>query len=112
MFAPNCTLRSGRRRALRRHVHRVERLARGHEEPVALRTTERDVAADFGKTDPAEQLAVGIPHGDAAVAETATARVAVARHPEVPVDVAARSVGTALDSVDHEVGEALAVRQL
>src|SRR5947208_830289 len=103
---------SRRRGALRRDEHRVERLPRGHEEPIALRPSERDVGAHLGQADPAQQLAVRIPHGDAAVAEPASAGIAVARDPEVPADVGAHAVGAALDAVHHEVAEELLVRHL
>src|SRR5262249_62157041 len=53
-----------------------------------------------------------IPHGDAAVAEPASAGIAVARDPEVSAHVGAHPVGTALHAVHHEVAEELLVRQL
>src|SRR5262249_46898488 len=60
-----------RRRALSVDVHRVERLARRHEQAIAFRSAEADVGAHFRQADAAEQLAVGRPHGDAAVADAA-----------------------------------------
>src|SRR5262245_66450841 len=89
---------SARRGALRCGVERVQRLAAAHEQPVALGPAERDVGAHLGQPDASEELAFGRPHGHAAVTETAPAGVAVARHPDVAVDVAARAVGAALDT--------------
>src|SRR5476651_667554 len=95
--------------ALRVHVDRVDRLARRHEQPVALRSAEAEIAADLGKTDAADQLALRRPDGDAVVPDRAAG---VARAPDVAVDVAAHAVGRALDAVDHEVREDAAVRHL
>src|SRR5688572_18291620 len=49
-------------------IHRIERLPCGHEKSIAFRATEGDVGAHFRQTDAADQLAVGVPHRDAAVA--------------------------------------------
>src|SRR5580700_4373376 len=49
---------STRRGALRRHLKQVERLARGHEQPVALRSAESQVGADLGQADTPDQLAL------------------------------------------------------
>src|SRR5262245_49843918 len=95
-----------RGRALRGSVHRVERLAGGHEQPVPLGTAEADVAADLRQPDPTDQLAVRIPHRDAAVADAPSG---IARTPEVALDVAAHAVRSALHAVDHEAREELAV---
>jgi hypothetical protein len=46
---------------LRGEIDRVERLARGHEQPVALWAAEADVAADLRQTDAADQLALRRP---------------------------------------------------
>src|SRR2546422_1340831 len=100
------------RRPLRVDVERIQRLARGHEEAVTLGTSEAEVAADLGQPDAADELAFRRPDGHAAVAERTAARRAVARHPDVAVDVAASSVGAALDAVDHEVAEQLLIGQL
>src|SRR3982751_718854 len=102
----NASARSG---ALRCRVHGVERLARGHEQAVALRATESDVAADLGQADTAEQLAFRRPHGDAAIADGAAG---IARAPDIALDVAAHAVRSAFDPVDHEVREPLAVGEL
>ncbi len=67
---------------LRVDVDRVERLARGHEEAVALRAAEADVAAHLRQADAPDQLAVGIPDRDAVVADRPAG---VARAPEVAV---------------------------
>jgi hypothetical protein len=59
---------SARSRALRRGIHGVERLARGHEKAVALGTAEAGVAAHLGQPNPIDQLAVRRPCCDAAIA--------------------------------------------
>src|SRR5262249_23616009 len=87
----------------------VQRLARRHEQPVALRSAETDVGAHFGQTDTAEQLAIRRPYRDAAVADAAAG---VAGNPEIALDVAADAVRSALHAVDPGIGEALLVRQL
>src|SRR5207244_12345231 len=98
-----------RGRALRGAVDGVQRLAGGHEQPVALGPAEADVAARLRQPDPPDELALRVPHRHPAVAERAPA---VARDPEVAVDVGAHAVRPALDAVDHEVGEELLIRQL
>src|SRR5262249_32171387 len=102
-------LRSAGRRSLRVHVYGVERLARGHEQAIALGTAEADVAADLGQADAPDQFALRRPYRDAAVADRATG---VARRPYVAEDVAAHAVGSALDAVDHAIGEQLAIGYL
>src|ERR1700722_19770260 len=42
---------------------RVDRLARGHEQPIALGSAEADVGAHFGQTNPPDQLAGWVPYG-------------------------------------------------
>ena len=54
--------------ALRGGIHGVKRLARSHEQTVALGATEADVAAHFGQADPADELAVRRPYRYAAIA--------------------------------------------
>src|SRR6202158_2623432 len=95
--------------ALRGGVDRVERLARGHEQAVALGPAEADVAADLGQPDAPDELALRVPHRDAAVTDRAP-RVAGA--PQVAVHVGAHAVRPALHSVDHEVAEELAIGEL
>ena len=46
-----------RRCSLRGRVDGIERLARGHEQAIALGTAEADVAADLGQADAADELA-------------------------------------------------------
>src|SRR5712691_333147 len=65
------------------HIHRVERLAAGDEQTVALGASEADIGACFRHTDHADALAAG--RNDL----HAGARAA----PEVAVDVAADAVG-------------------
>ena len=78
---------------------RVKRLARGHEQAVALRAAEADVAADLGQADAADQLPSGRPHGDAVVTDGAPG---VARTPDIAVDVATDAVGPAIHAVDQK----------
>src|SRR5262245_59263168 len=94
-----------RGRALGSGVERVEGLAGGHEETIALGPAEADVAADLGDADAADELALRRPHRHAAVSHVASR---VARAPQVAVHVGAHPVGAALDAVHHEVAEELA----
>src|SRR5713226_8090264 len=71
LFARPTPVLTGRG-ALRRDVERVQRLAGGHEQPVALRTAETDVTADLGQADAADELALGVPHRHPAVADGAS----------------------------------------
>src|SRR5215510_2796689 len=96
-------------RALSGDVKRVERLARRHEESIALGSAEADVPAHFRKPDATDELALGVPHRHPAVAQVASR---VARDPDVALDVTADAVGAALDVVDHAIGEHLAAGQL
>src|SRR4051794_9914675 len=82
----HCLTRGG---ALRVDVQGVERLAGGHEEPVPLGPAEADIGASFGEPNPSEQLAVGIPHGDAAIADIVAC---VAAAPEISVYVHANAI--------------------
>src|SRR5713101_6585199 len=93
-------------------IESVQRPAGRHEEAVALRAAEAEVAADLGQADAPDELALGRPHGHPTVAKAAPAGVAVARDPEVAKDVAADAVRPAFDAVDHEVGEELLVGEL
>src|SRR3984893_15743613 len=92
--------------ALGRGVDRVEGLARGHEQAVALGPAEADVAADLGQPNASDELALRVPHRDATVTDRAP-RVAGA--PQVAVHVGAHAVRPALHSVDHEIAEELAI---
>src|SRR5438876_12359458 len=84
--------------ALRGGIYRVERLARGHEQPVALGAAEADVAAHLGQADPADELAVRRPYRHAAIADVAAG---IARGPDIAVDVAAHAVRSALHAVNR-----------
>src|SRR6202790_5220423 len=95
-LAGSCALRGG--------IHGVERLARGHEQAVALGAAEADVAAHLGQADAAEELAVRRPYRHAAIAH---GTAGIARAPDIAVDVAAHAVRTALHAVNHEVAEPL-----
>ena len=73
-FDPN----SAGTRALCCRIDRVDRLARGHKQPVALRTAEADIAADLRQADAADEFTFGIPYRHAVVADCAAG---IARHP-------------------------------
>src|SRR5688572_32936998 len=77
---------SAGRGALGVHVHRIQRLARGHEQPIALGPAEGDVRTDLRQADPAEQRRRRAPHRDAAIADAAPG---VARTPHIAVNVGA-----------------------
>src|SRR5580692_480340 len=102
-------LASARGRALRRGIDRVDRLAPGHEQAVALGAAEADVAAHLGQADAAEQLALRRPHRHPVIADMAAG---IAGSPDIAVDVAADAVGSAVDAVDHEVAEHFLIREL
>src|SRR5215510_15057543 len=71
-------------RALRLDVDGVERLARGHEQPVAARPAEADVGARLRQANHADPRAVGSDHLNAWPRAS----------PDVAVDVAAEAVGS------------------
>ena len=78
-------------RSLRLDVDGVERLAGGHEQPVALGPAEAEVGADLRQQDQADARAVRAEdvHAVVAVADPAGA------DPDVAVDVGADAVGQA-----------------
>src|SRR3954470_19573157 len=94
---------------LRRREHRVERLARRHEQAGALGAAEGDVAAYLRQADAAEQLAFRRPYRRAAVADGAAG---IAGGPDIAVDVAAHAVRSALHTVNHALAEPLVVGEL
>ena len=49
-------------RAGRLHIHRVERLAGGHEQPIPSRTPEADIRARFRQPDHADPIAIRREH--------------------------------------------------
>src|SRR5579863_9557006 len=62
-------------RALRLHVNRIERLARGHEQAVSLLAAEAEIGAAFRQADLTDPLAViGRKHLDAVIAFADPAR--------------------------------------
>ena len=95
-------MRAGRgaipRRALRVHIQRVDRLARGHEQAVALQAAEAEVGAALGQGDAADHDAVGREHHDAVEFGIAHAPAA----PQIAVDVGAHAVGRAGAGVDED----------
>src|SRR5262249_6525834 len=96
-------------RSLRAQIDGIERLARGHEQPVAFGTAKANIAAHLGQANATDQFAFGCPDRDPAVADRSTC---IARTPQVAVDVGANAIRPALDPVDHEVAEKLAVGEL
>src|SRR3954470_13778988 len=84
-------------------VDRVERLARGHEQPVAPRAAEADVGAGFRETHHPDAAAVGGDDLDAGPCA----------RPDVTVDIAADAVGRGgcARARDIELDEPLAVAQ-
>src|SRR5688500_12432068 len=107
LYAIRTTQYSGDVRALGFHVDRVERLAAGHEEAVALGPTEADVAADLRQQDLADAGAVRREDVDAVVP---VARPAGAR-PHVSIRVGADTVGQARLAVQLHRDELAAARQ-
>src|SRR5262249_42646757 len=87
---------------LRRYVNRIQGLAGGHEQAIALRPTEANVSADLGEANASDELSLWVPYGHAAVTNVAAR---IARAPQVSLDVATSTVRSAFDPVDHKVGE-------
>ena len=81
-------LRSPAGYALRVHVQRIDRVARRHEQPVAVAAAEADVGSALGQRDEADRLAGRIEHLDA-VERRAHAPAA----PQIAVDVDPKAVG-------------------
>ena len=96
------------RRALGVHVQRIDRLARGHEQPVALHAAEADIGAALGQRDAADRRAVG--RIDHHAVEFGIAHAPAA--PQIAVDVAAHAVRRAGTGVDQHplVGDFIAAR--
>src|SRR6266536_6297194 len=92
---------------LRLHLQHVERLARRHEQVIALRAAKRNVGTHLGQADAAEQLALRIEHYHAGIAEW-TVRTA----PDVAGHVATHSIRPAFHTVHHHVEELAPVRRL
>src|SRR5271170_7317154 len=101
--------RSARSCALRAGIHSVERLARGHEQAVALGAAEADVGTHLGQADAADQRAFRRPYRHAVIADVAAG---VARGPDIAVDVAAYTVRSALHAIDGEIAEPFLIGKL
>src|SRR6185503_7989815 len=101
------SLESGDVRASRLDIDRIERLARSHEQAVALRSAKADVRANLGQADLADPCAVRREdvHAIVAVADPAGAR------PHVAVLVAADAVGESGLAVPLHVDEGLRILQ-
>src|SRR3984893_6711147 len=80
------------RRALRIDVERIERVARGHEQPVALHTAEAEIGAALGQRDEADGFAGRVENLHPVQLRAAHAPAA----PQIAVDVAAQAVGRAV----------------
>src|SRR3954454_2363776 len=76
-------------RALRVHIQRIDRVARRHEQSIALDATEAHIGATLGQCDEADCLAARIENLDAVLLCGAHAPPA----PEIAVDIATESVG-------------------
>src|SRR6266852_5610050 len=84
-------------RALGADVQRIERVARRHEQAIALDAAEAEVGGALGERDLADPLAVGIEHHDA-VERWRGAPAA----PQIAVDVAAEAVRRLVGLARHE----------
>src|ERR1700743_2154412 len=62
---PYNSLRLSPQRALRVDIERVDRLARCHEQAVALQSAEAEIGAAFGQGNAADRSAVGCKYHDA-----------------------------------------------
>src|SRR5207248_1279242 len=78
-------------------IERIDRLARRHEEAIALDTAEAEVGAALGQEDTADQLAVGGEDGDAVL-------VLAAREtgPDIALGIAADAVGIAWRRIEKD----------
>src|SRR5215469_8013239 len=95
-------------RTLGGRIHSVERLTRRHEQSIALRPAEADIATDLWETDSADKLAFRVPHSHATISDVAPG---VARAPDVALDVASHAVRPTLNAVDDAIGEQLLIGQ-
>src|SRR5580692_9863144 len=84
-------------RALGIHIECVDRLARRHEQAVALQAAEADIGAALGQSDAADRLAIRRKDHDAVEFGIAHAPTA----PQIAVDVAAHAVWRAGTGVDQ-----------
>src|SRR5262245_15570715 len=80
--------RSPSRRALRIHVERIERMARRHEQPVALDAAEADIGGALGQCDEADGFAGRVENLHAVLLRATHAPAA----PQIAVDVASEAV--------------------
>src|SRR5688572_16799242 len=92
----------------RLHVHRIEGLARCHEQTIALSPAEADITADLWQADLADTGTIGRKDVHTVVA------VAYPSHagPDVAVLVAADAIGEARLAVERHLGEGLAILEL
>src|SRR5438105_13766021 len=108
-FATHYSPISTEMRALRLHIDRIERLARGHEQAVALPAAEADIGAGLGQQDLSDARAVvWCEHLHAVIARTNPAGA----DPDIALGVDAHSVGEARLAVELHVDQPLRVREL
>src|SRR3954447_934257 len=93
--------------ALRLDLQHVQRLARRHQQVIALRAAERDVGAYLGQTDAADQLALRVVDKHASIAERP-----VRAAPEIAGHVGTHAIGPALHAVGREVKEVAPIGHL
>src|SRR6201996_8691780 len=91
---------STRRSPLDIDPEQINRLGRGHEQMIALGPGETEIGAAFRQADAAEQLAGRIPPRDTGIAKRRR-RTA----PDIAGAVGPHAIGTAMNAVDHAVGE-------
>src|SRR5215831_13534007 len=84
--------RSPSRRALRIDVERIERVARRHEQPVALDAAEAEIGGPLGQRDEADGFAARVENFHSVQLRAAHTPAA----PQIAVDVAAETVGRAV----------------
>src|SRR5690242_21738327 len=94
---PIVLARSAPRGALSVDVAGVERLARGHEEPVPPEPAEAEIRAALGKQDAQDHLPLGREDGHPVMALTPAPAA-----PEIALGVAAKPVGNPGPAVDEE----------
>src|SRR5438874_686576 len=89
--------RSEVRQPLRVHVERIDALARGHKEAIALHAAEAHVCAAFGEMNLPDRLGRG--REDAHAVEAFAAAPAA---PEIAFEIEAETVGNAGATVDED----------
>src|SRR5438477_1917451 len=96
---------SARCGALSVELQHIKRLARAHEEAVALRAAKGEIGADLRKADAADQLALRREAQHAGIAQGC-----VRADPQIAEHIGAHAVRAAFDAVEHHVAEEALVR--